>query len=168
MRGVTFEGQAEIKWFHGGTKAICAYGFRSTKKSFDVLDKYLQKIYKSHHLEPPKLLIVPLESPDYYHLDVAMLEFNEKECIIHKRAFSNASVKKMQEFLGKNSVHIIDVEDSFCLNAVVEKDALVTHRLTNHMKSVLENITKKKIIQVDTGEFEKSGGSVRCMTLDVF
>ena len=29
-----FEGQAEIKWFHNGTKAICGYGYRSTLKSF--------------------------------------------------------------------------------------------------------------------------------------
>ena len=41
LKGVVFEGQAEIKWFHGGTKAIGAYGFRSTKKSFEVLEKNL-------------------------------------------------------------------------------------------------------------------------------
>lgn len=163
-----FEGQAEIKWFHDGTKAIGAYGFRSTKKSFDVLEKKLEKIYKSHGLEPPKILAVPLEHPDYYHLDVAMLEFNDSQCIVHKRAFSDASVKKMQNFLGKDAVHIIDVKDSFCLNAVVDEEHLITHSLETPVKKLLESITGKKIKEVDTGEFEKSGGSVRCMTLDVY
>ena len=29
-----FEGQAELKWFNNGTKAICGYGHRSTQKTF--------------------------------------------------------------------------------------------------------------------------------------
>ena len=163
-----FEGQAEIKWFHGGTKAIGGYGFRSTKKTFDLLEKTLAKIYKDCGLEPPKILAVPLEHPDYYHLDLAMLEFDDSKCIVHKRAFSEASVKKIRTFLGKDAVHVIDVKDSFCLNAVVDGEHLITHSLETPVKNLLETITGKKIKEVDTSEFEKSGGSVRCMTLDLF
>jgi N-dimethylarginine dimethylaminohydrolase len=163
-----FEGQAELKWFYGGTKAICGYGYRSTKKSFEIINTLFKKIYKSHKLEPPELLVVKLESPDYYHLDVAMLDFHDKKCIVHKKAFSEASVKKMQAFLGEENVTVIDTPDNFCLNAVVEGDTLVTHMLKAPLKSQLENITNKKIHMVDTSEFQKSGGSVRCMTLNIF
>ena len=158
-----FEGQAELKWFHNGTKAICGYGFRSTKKAFDTINKLFKKLFKN----PPELLILPLKSADYYHLDVAMLEFDNK-CVIHKRAFSEESVKRMREFLGKDNVYIIDTKDSFCLNAVVDGNRLITHMLNKEDKEFLEAVTKKKIHMVDTSEFEKSGGSVRCMTLDVF
>ena len=125
-------------------------------------------MYKSHHLEPPKILAVPLESADYYHLDVAMLEFDDSQCIVHKHAFSDTSIKKIQNFLGKESVHIINIKDTFCLNAVVDGNTLITHSLETPVKNLLEDITGKKIKQVDTNEFEKSGGSVRCMTLDIF
>ena len=166
-----FEGQAEIKWFDGGKKAIGAYGFRSTKKSFDVLKNVLKCVYEGAGLEPPELLVVPLESSDYYHLDVAMLEFGDS-CVVHKRAFSAASVKKMRDFLGGGrgggTVHVIDVKDTFCLNAVVDGDNLFTHKLEAPVKKLLEEITGLHVKQVDTSEFEKSGGSVRCMTLDVF
>jgi N-dimethylarginine dimethylaminohydrolase len=56
-----------------------------------------------------------------------------------------------------------------CLNAVVDGFNLITHKINDStMKSFLERITNRKIIEVDTSEFEKSGGSVRCMTLDKY
>ena len=163
-----FEGQAELKWFHGGRKAICGYGHRSTKKTFEILNAFFKKLYGAHNLEPPELLIIPLKSADYYHLDVAMLEFDDSKCIVHKRAFSDESVRKIKTFLGQSAVNIIDTEDSFCLNAVVDGNRLITHMLKEPLKKQLEKITGKKIHMIDTSEFEKSGGSVRCMTLDIF
>lgn len=164
-----FEGQAELKWFHNGTKAICGYGHRSTEESFDIIEDLFEKLYKEHKLIPPKLLVLPLESPDYYHLDVAMLEFDDSKCIVHKRAFSNFSINMMKRFLGEENVIVIDTPDSMCLNAVVDGENLITHKITDlYIKSYLQKITNKKIIEVDTTEFEKSGGSVRCMTLDIF
>ena len=164
-----FEGQAELKWFHGGKLAIGAYGYRSTKKSFEVLKELLAEVYGSYKLDPPEMLVVPLKAFDYYHLDVAMLEFDDKKCIIHKGAFSDESIEKIKDFLGPKNVHIIDTTDSFCLNAVVDGDRLITHKLkSKSLRKHLENITGKTIKEINTSEFEKAGGSVRCMTLDIF
>jgi N-dimethylarginine dimethylaminohydrolase len=169
-----FEGQAEIKWFKGGELAVAGYGHRSTKKTFEILDKLLGKIYRKAGVNPPKILALPLESDDYYHLDVAMLEFGRRgmpadECIVHKRAFSEKSIARLKEFLGAHAVHVIDTADSFCLNSVVDGKNLITHKITDpKAKEVIEYITGLKIREVDTREFEKSGGSVRCMTLDIY
>ncbi len=160
-----FEGQAELKWFHGGRKAVCGYGYRSTKKTFVELDRLFQKLYGK---EKPELLMIRLVSPLYYHLDIAMLEYDDKRCIVHRRAISAASLRKLEHFLGKEHVTVLDTPDSFCLNAVVDGTHLITHKLTEpHLKSKLESITGLTVKQVDTSEFEKSGGSVRCMTLDI-
>jgi len=163
-----FEGQAELKWFHGGTKAICGYGHRSTKKTFIELDRFFKMIYSSHGLVAPELLIVPLASFNYYHLDVAMLEFDDSKCIIHNQAFSATSSTKIKKFLGSENVFVIDVKDTFCLNAVVDGNHLITHKLTRDVKRLLEGITHRSVKMIDTYEFEQSGGSVRCMTLDIF
>jgi N-dimethylarginine dimethylaminohydrolase len=169
-----FEGQAEIKWFKGGELAVAGYGHRSTKKTFEILDKLLGKIYRKAGLNPPKILALPLESDDYYHLDVAMLEFSRRglppdECIVHKRAFSEKSIARLKEFLGAHAVHVIDTADSFCLNSVVDGKNLITHKITDpKAKEAIEYITGLKIREVDTREFEKSGGSVRCMTMDIY
>jgi len=163
-----FEGQAELKWFHGGSKAICGYGFRATKKAFTVAQKLLDGLYKDHGLPPPELLVVPLASADYYHLDVAMLEYNDDSCVVHRKAFSEESIEKIRNFLGPSKVRVIDTEDTLCLNAVVDGKYLVTHKMTDKaVKKVLEGVTGLRIREVDVSEFEKSGGSVRCMTLDL-
>jgi N-dimethylarginine dimethylaminohydrolase len=169
-----FEGQAEIKWFHGGRLAVAGYGHRSTKKTFEILDKLLQKIYTKAMRTPPKILALPLESDDYYHLDVAMLEFSKvgigqtDECIVHKRAFSEKSIALLREFLGPQNVHVLDTDDSFCLNSVVDGKKLITHKITDpRAKEAITSITGLKICELDTREFEQSGGSVRCMTLDI-
>jgi N-dimethylarginine dimethylaminohydrolase len=163
-----FEGQAELKWFRGGRLAVGGYGYRSTKKSFEVLKGVFADVYGKHGIEPPKILALPLESENYYHLDVAMLEHGNK-CIVHKRAFSAASILALESFLGKDNVYVLDTTDSFCLNAVVDGTNLITHILSDpKVKGVLERITGLQVKEVDTSEFEKSGGSVRCMTLDVY
>ena len=164
-----FEGQAELKWFHNGTKAICGYGHRSTKETFYIIQDIFNKLYKQHNLTPPELLILPLESPDYYHLDVAMLEFNDSKCVVHKNAFNINSINKIKKFLGQDNVYVINTRDTMCLNAVVDGFNLITHKINDpNIKSFLERITNRKLIEVDTSEFEKSGGSVRCMTLDKY
>ena len=160
-----FEGQAELKWFHGGRKAVCGYGYRSTKKTFAELDQLFQKLYGE---EKPELLVIRLISPLYYHLDIAMLEYDDQRCIVHRRAISAASLRKLEQFLGKDCVTVIDTADSFCLNAVIDGSHLITHKLTDPLiKSTLESTTGLIIKQVDVSEFEKSGGSIRCMTLDI-
>jgi N-dimethylarginine dimethylaminohydrolase len=163
-----FEGQPELKWFYGGTKAICGYGQRATKKSFEIMNTFLKKIYKSHNLDSPELLLVKLQSAYHFHLDSAMLEFDDKKCVVHKGAFSQQDIKKMKDFLGEDNVFVIDTSDSFCLNAVIDGDRLITHTLNKSIKDYLEKTINKKIHMVETSEFEKSGGSVRCMTLDIF
>jgi len=160
-----FEGQAELKWFHEGRKAVCGYGHRSTKKTFQELDRLFGRLYGKNK---PELLVIQLISENYYHLDVAMLEYDDTKCIVHRRAISPASVRKLERFLGKENVTVLDTDDSFCLNAVVDGANLITHKLTDpSLQSKLETLTNRTVKQVDTREFETSGGSVRCMTLDV-
>lgn len=160
-----FEGQAELKWFHGGRKAVCGYGYRSTKQTFVELDRLFGKLYGK---DKPELLVLRLISPNYYHLDVAMLEYDDAKCIIHRRSVSSASLQKLERFLGMDNVTVLDTSDSFCLNAVIDGAHLITHTLVDpHVKPILESLTGCIVRQIDTSEFETSGGSVRCMTLDV-
>jgi N-dimethylarginine dimethylaminohydrolase len=167
-REAPFEGAAELKWFHGGQLAVCGPGWRSTRETFRRLRALLKEIYEEYGLEGPDLLVLPLISDNYYHLDVAMLEFDDDKCVIHKRAFSPASIRALQKALGPSNVTVLDTTDSFCLNAVVDGRRLITHKLTDPaVRPILERATGRRVHEVDTSEFERSGGSVRCMTLDI-
>jgi N-dimethylarginine dimethylaminohydrolase len=163
-----FEGQAELKWFDGGKKAIIGYGYRSTRATVPILQSLLTKIYTSHGISPPTFLAVPIVSSQFYHFDVAALEHNDTSIIVHKSAFSPTSIRKLKAFLGEGNVTVIDTKDHFCLNSVIDGDKLVTHTISPAIKKVLEKVTGKTVHQLDTSEYEKSGGSVRCMTLDIW
>jgi len=159
-----FEGQAELKWFDGGRKAVCGYGFRSTKQTFVELDRLFSTLYGK---DKPQLLVLKIASPDFYHLDVAMLAY-DNQCIVHRRAFSPTSLQKLERFLGKQNVTVIDTSDKFGLNAIVDGSRLITHKFTDpSLKPLLHALTGRTIHEIDASEFEKSGGSVRCMVLDV-
>ena len=162
-----FEGQAELKWFDGGRKCIGGYGHRATKAAFTELAAFFEKVYGKENA--PEMLVVKLSSPNFYHLDVAMFEHDDTKCILHRGAFAPASIRKIETFLGGGeNVCVIDTTDHFCLNAVVDGDRVITHKLTDPaIKKIIEQRTGRTIHQCPTTEFEKSGGSVRCMTLDV-
>lgn len=162
----TFEGQAELKWFHGGRKAIGGYGYRATKKAFSELDTFFRGLYGAK--KAPEILTVKLQSPAFYHLDIAMMEFDDTRCVIHRRAVSARDLARIQDFLGAENVTVLDTEDVFCLNAIVDGSHVITHRLTDPaVKGTLEAATGRRVKQVDVSEFEKSGGSVRCMVFDL-
>lgn len=163
-----FEGQADLRWFHGGRKAVGGYGYRSTRQGLETVKRLCTEIYQAHSLSVPEFLFLPIESDDYYHIDLALLSYHEASCVVHRRAFSKKSIQRLQDFLGEENVHVIDTTDNFCLNAVVEGNRLITHHMIPSLKHLLEHITKKTVHMVDTSEFEKSGGSVRCMVLDIY
>ena len=161
-----FEGAAEAKWFDNGQLLVMGYGHRATEKSVKTLKILLKTIYEGYGVEPPRVIAFELQNPHFYHLDLAMLEIGQLECIVHKEAFTAADIKVLKADL---RVHVIETTDYFCLNSIIEGDRLLTHVLTDPtIKSKLEHITEKEVIEFDTSEFEKSGGSVRCLVFDVY
>jgi len=164
-----FEGQPEAKWFDGGELLVVGYGHRASKESVRILRSLLKDIYNTYGVEPPRVVSFQIQTPLFYHLDMAMLEYGPTECIVQKDAFSGADIARLRTELGERNVHVLETDDSFCLNAVIEGETLYTHNLSDPtVKSKLEKITGRSVVELDTSEFEKSGGSVRCLVFDVF
>lgn len=161
-----FEGQAEVKWFDGGKKMVCGYGYRSTKKTYEELDQLFDRLYGK---DKPEMLVLPLISPYFYHLDLAMLGYHDQRCIVQRKAFSPTSIRKLERFLGKENVTVIDSSDTFALNAIIDGAHLISHPFTDpNIQKVFESTTGLISKQVNVSEFEKSGGAVRCMVFDVY
>jgi N-dimethylarginine dimethylaminohydrolase len=158
-----FEGQGEGKWFYEGKLLLVGYGYRSTKATIPMLQRALNRIYRAHDVVPPKVVGVELASPDMYHLDIAMSAFSPAACIAHPHAFKHP--KELEKWV---QVHWIHTNDPFVLNMKVLNDRIVTHKLLYEKdKKWLERVTQRKVVEIDVREFEKSGGAVRCMLLDL-
>jgi len=162
-----YEGAAESKWFKNGEILVMGYGHRSTKESVRIMRSLLNDIYKSYGIPPPTVISFNLQTAFFYHLDIAMLELSPTECVVNKDSIKPKDIKRLAEH--DITVHVLNCEDNFCLNAIVDGDNLLIHKMKNKVtKKALEEISGKKIIECDVSEFEKSGGSVRCMVLDIF
>lgn len=162
-----FEGGAEVRWFHNEKTLVHGYGQRSTKESVDALKKLVTKIYNSYNVTPPQFVSIHLPSPEAYHIDLALIAYSETGCIVRKGAIDTPSIQRLRKVV--EDITILDTTDPFATNVIVLKDTIITHKLrSEEIKKKLEEITKKKIVQVDLSEFEKSGGAAACLVIQVY
>jgi len=164
---IVFEGQAETVWFDGGQLLVVGYGFRSSKETVTALRTLLSEVYHSYGVEPPTVLGVKLKSPDFYHLDMAVLAYSPTGAIVQEKAFSPATVTRLREMIG--TVTATNTEDRFALNVIVEQDKIISHIMTDtNFKEQLTILTGLPIVECDVSEFEKSGGAIRCLVFDLY
>lgn len=113
-----------------------------------------------------KIHTVDLIHPSFYHLDTCFFAVRPDVCAYVKEALSAESILKIQKaFTHALEIPLEEALDAFAGNAfcpdgqnvVLHKGAL---RLGEKLKSLGLNI-----LEVDTSEFMKSGGSVFCMKL---
>lgn len=163
-----FEGQVEAKWFHNGTILAIGYGYRSSKESIAILQKLIHEIYKVYEILPPTIIPLKLKRFDLFHLQMALLDISQTECIIQKNSIRIKDLLNLQQALGQENIKIIDTDDPFCLSSIVLDDKILTHDLEPHNKKALYETTKKEIIEFDMSEYEKAGGSIRALIFDLF
>jgi N-dimethylarginine dimethylaminohydrolase len=158
----------ETKWFRNGTILAVGYGYRSSKDSVSILQKLINDIYKLYEILPPTIIPLKLKRFDLFHLQMAMLEISETECIVQKNSIRIKDLLILQKALGLENIKIIDTEDPFCLSSIVLEDKILTHELDPAIKKSLNEITNKDIVEFDMSEYEKAGGSVRALIFDLF
>ena len=113
--------------------------------------------------------INPLElvDPRWYHLDTAFCPLVDGYALAYKKAFSAASATILQHKLGGKVIWVSD-EDAinFACNAICLDHKVILYRASTELKAVLKryNFT---VIEIDVSEFMKSGGSCKCMTLEI-
>jgi N-dimethylarginine dimethylaminohydrolase len=159
-----FEGQSELKFFHTGAFAVHGYGFRSSRASTEVMQQVLTDVYQKYKKRPPVVVPVRLVDPLFYHLDIAMLKYSETACIVHRRAFTEEGLEQLRQVC---TVHVIDVADPLCLNAVVDGGRLLTRAVSPKIKRMLEKITGYRVVPLSAHSFEQAGGSVRCTIFEL-
>jgi len=149
---------------HPGRRLIwMGYGFRTS---------YSAAAYLSRQLETP---VIPLQliSENFYHLDTCFVPVDEDHVALCPAAFSEDSLLSIRKVF--RHVYEIPEEEAvntFALNALVLRDgeggkyAVIQHG-SEHMKRVLERCNCH-VLEIGTGEFIKSGGSVYCMKMFLY
>lgn len=132
------------------------YGYRTQSEVYDIISEYLD--FKIHKIN--------LQNPVLYHLDTCFSVINRDICVIDKSAFSDEDIEIFKEYF----TDIIFADNNENINYFVcnchSPDG--KHVIVQKGSEKFRNEILKRdliLIEVDTSEFIKSGGSVFCMKM---
>ncbi|HRO43399.1 MAG TPA: arginine deiminase-related protein [Flavipsychrobacter sp.] len=156
---ISFEGMGDViphphkRLLYGG------YGHRTVASAYEELSQMLNV----------PVIALELVNPKFYHLDTCFVPLTESNVMLCKEAFSNEGINLLQHLF--ETIHFIPEEEAekfFSLNAHVMdidgKRTAILQKGSEVTKQVLEQ-EGYRIIELDTSEFMKSGGSVFCMKM---
>lgn len=151
-----FEGMGDAIW-HPGRKLLWGgYGFRSSVEAYEfVSDKFAVPV-----------IVLKLTSDKFYHLDTCFCMLNEDTALIYPDAFSKKSLEMIRHLIPNVlEADTVEAEERFACNAtcpdgkhvLIQKGCLKTNQMLKDAGFT--------IIELETEEFIKSGGSVFCMKM---
>lgn len=150
-KDVYFEGNGDSYFWHD--KLLIGVGYRADEKTCKAASKLLD------------IEVVPLQiiDPAFYHLDVAFLPLNAQTAFYYPPAFSQESREVLKKLVPNLIEFTREEAYGFCANSVVT-DHHVVHQTNNPtFKQKLSDLGYTSV-EVETGEFLKSGGGIHCLT----
>ena len=154
--GQSFEGMGDALWHPGRYLLWGGYGYRTDRAIFDGL---------SERLGFP-VLPLHLTDPDFYHLDTCLCPLDEATALIYPGAFQQEGI----ELIHAHFDRVLEAPEGearelFACNAHSPdgKHVIIQRGCTETNHQLSE--AGYEVIEVDTDEFLKSGGSVFCMKL---
>lgn len=114
-----------------------------------------------------KIHALELTDPRWYHLDTAFCPLSDGYVLAYAAAFTPSSVQLIQQMFGERAIWVSDVDAlHFACNAICLDHEIILYRATDKLKQVLHN-AGFKVLEIDVSEFMKSGGSCKCLTLEI-
>jgi N-dimethylarginine dimethylaminohydrolase len=139
-----------------GQRILAGYGFRSEIESHQELRDYFEM----------EVVDIKLINPYFFHLDTCLTVLNEETLAYYPGAIDQASTKRLKRMFPNIIEASLAEASGFGLNAVSNGHSVVT---SNRSKSLLQKYRSYgfEVIATPITEFRKSGGGVKCMTLEL-
>jgi len=151
-----FEGMGDAIWHPGRYLLWGGHGFRTDAGVYDRL---------SEKLGFP-ILTLRLDDPDFYHLDTCFCPLDESTVLIYPGAFDGDGLALIRSMFSR----VLEAPEEearrlFACNAHAPdgRHVIIQEGCTDTNRMLRE--AGYEPVEVDTGEFLKSGGSVFCMKL---
>lgn len=152
----SFEGMGDAIWHPKRSLLWGGYGFRTDKIAYE---------YISSTWNIP-IILLELKEENFYHLDTCFCVLDEKTVLIYPKAFSKEGllcINKMWEVV--IAVPENEAMFGFACNAHCPDGTNVLLPANNPITKNLLISSGFNVIDIDTSEFLKSGGSVFCMKM---
>ncbi len=159
-----FEGMGDLIPHPGKRLLYGGYGFRSEKQVYDEI---------SRTLDAP-IITLELINEQFYHLDTCFLPLNHTEVMIAPDAFTPESLSIIRKmFEGVYEIPEHEAMEGFACNAHIiyganrQTSAAIMQRNNPVALNIVQQSTNT-VIESDTSEFMKSGGSNFCLKMMVY
>ncbi len=156
-KAVVFEGHGDAIWHPGKQLLWGGYGHRTDSAAYPILSDLIGV----------KVLMLRLVDSRFYHLDTCFCAVSETTVLAHLPAFDRMGVELIKAVF--SDVIEVGLEDAnnFACNALALGNRVFLERGS---KATNEALVKRgfDVVEVDCGEFKKSGGSVFCLKTQVY
>lgn len=155
----TFEGSGDAVWHPGKRLLWGGYGFRSDPEVFE----QVAAAFKT------PVVLLKLVNERFYHLDTCFCPLTPEAVLIYPSAFDAASL----ELILKIFPVVVTAAEADAVGKMACNAAVVRSRTAIIQKGAAASIGHMKalgleVVEADTSEFIKSGGSVYCMKQFLF
>jgi arginine dihydrolase len=148
-----FEGGGDAIWHPGRRLLWGGYGWRSDPRVYPGLAEVLGT----------PIILLPLTSSTYYHLDTCFCPIDERTVLVHPIAIAEEGMQLVRRVFERViEVDATEAERFACNAAAFFGRVVVIDRRAEATAKRLRDMAYD-VVEVDTGEFLKSGGSVYCM-----
>lgn len=139
-----------------GDKILAGHGFRSAAEAAGEMQKYFDC----------EVLSIKIVDPDFYHLDTSMAVLSSDTVAYYPGAIDAESQAKLKKAVPNLIEATHEEAKGFGLNAVSDGKTIIT---SNESESLLQKYRAAgfEVIATPILEFRKSGGGVKCMTLEL-
>ncbi len=139
-----------------GEKILAGYGFRSDIKSHDEMREYFDR----------EVVSLKIVDPNFYHLDTSLAVLGNDTVAFYPGAIDAGSQKRLRQAVPNIIEATLEEARGFGLNAVSDGKTVIT---SNESESLLQKYRDAGFETIVTPilEFRKSGGGVKCLTLEL-
>lgn len=154
-----FEGMGDVIPHTNKRLLYGGYGHRTTAEAYDELAKMLDT----------PVVALELVNPKFYHLDTCFVPLSADSVMLCKEAFTETGLAMIQQLFKK--IYYIpeqEAEQYFSLNAHAFEAHGVKTAILQKGSAVTVDALKQEgfnVVEIETAEFMKSGGSVFCMKM---
>jgi len=160
--GYTNTKHAEHIFEGGGDNMVCGeiilagHGFRSDARAANEMAKYFNC----------KVVSLKIIDPDFYHLDTSLAVLSDDTVAYYPGAIDEESREKLKEAIPNLIEATHEEAKGFGLNAVSDGKTIIT---SNESESLMQKYRDAGFDVIGTSilEFRKSGGGIKCLTLDL-
>jgi N-dimethylarginine dimethylaminohydrolase len=151
-----FEGAADAVVF--GDRLIVGHGPRSDEQAKHHIAELLGGI---------DIIDMPLIDARFYHLDLAFLRVSDEIALVSEVSTTPEAFQEIIAHIPDPIVLDLDDTLAFCANSVVVGQTIFMHVATPRVRAALEE-RGYEVVEHDVSEFLKAGGSVGCMSLQLY